>query len=63
MKGERHGWMKGSIHVRRAEWMVGWTCKRETATDERMKIMREKGKDKEIIIARVGFKMKRIGGK
>lgn len=39
--------MKGSIHVREAEWMVGWTCKRETATDERMKIMRErKGKIK-----------------
>lgn len=34
--------MKGSIHVRKAEWMVGWTsgyveAKRETAKDGKIK--------------------------
>lgn len=32
----------GSIRVRKTKWMAGRTWKGETATDERMKIMRGK---------------------
>lgn len=53
---ERHGWMEGSIRVRKTKWVAGQTHKGETAMGKRIKIMRGKrvqksGKDKEIITA------------